>query len=136
MESNELVKELSYKTSRSGGAGGQNVNKVETKVQLLFNVDTSLKLSEEQKNRIHLKLANRINQEGILSLSSDASRSQLTNKEKVTQRFLELIDKALQPDKERKKSKVPDTVRLKRLKEKKIQSERKAERNINFDKED
>lgn len=77
---------------------------METKVQLLFNVDTSLKLSEEQKNRIRLKLTGRINQEGILSLSSNASRSQLTNKEKVTQRFLELINKALQPDKERKKS--------------------------------
>jgi ribosome-associated protein len=125
MVSLEILNEITYKTSRSGGAGGQNVNKVETKVQLLFNVNASLKLSAAQKICINLKLANRINQEGILSLSSDATRSQLTNKEKVTQRFLELIDKALLPDKERKKTKIPDAVRLDRLKDKKIQSERK-----------
>lgn len=132
MLSQNLINEVVYKTSRSGGAGGQNVNKVETKVQLYFDINASKTLTLEQKSILLQKLSNRINQEGILSLSSDATRSQLTNKEKVTDRFCELIEKALQPEKERKKTKIPETAQLERLKTKKIQSERKADRNFKF----
>lgn len=79
------------------------------------------------------KLSNLLNQEGVLSLSSDATRSQLANKDNVTKRFFELLNKALLPEKERKKNKILESVQLERLKAKKMKAERKAERNIRND---
>lgn len=72
------------------------------------------------------KLSNRINQEGVLSLSSDATRSQLANKDNVTKRFFELLTKALLPEKERKKTKIPESVQLERLKDKKNECRKKS----------
>ena len=105
MNYEDFHKEVKYRTSRSGGAGGQNVNKVSTKVELLFNIEASVVLTDRKKAIILEKLSNRISQEGVLSLKCDETRSQLTNKEIVFQRFINLIKTALTPDKKRRPTK-------------------------------
>ena len=97
-----LTKELRYRTSRSSGSGGQHVNKVSTKVDLLFDVWNTELLSEEQKQKIQSVLKNRINQAGILLISVDATRSQWLNRNRAIKKFKQLIEKALQPSKKRK----------------------------------
>ena len=123
-----LKKELVYKTDRSGGKGGQNVNKVETKVELYFNIASSLVLNQEQKSRLALKLASRLNDEGILKLSEDNSRSQLANKETVVKRFFDLLNKMLKTEKPRKATKPTKASRLKKAEGKKRRSEIKQSR--------
>ena len=123
-----LHKEVTYRTSRSGGAGGQNLNKVSTKVELLFDVDSSMALTDRQKKIVIEKLANRISQDGVLSLKCDETRSQLTNKEIVLERFLNLIKTALAPVKKRRPTKPSKLSVRKRLNNKKKLSEKKANR--------
>lgn len=101
------------------------MNKVSTKVELLFDVDASELLTEEQKAVIRTKLKNRISNEGLLILQCDETRSQLKNKEIVYQRFINLIEEALKPEKERKPTKPTKASVEKRLKEKKKKSEKK-----------
>ncbi|NPA36122.1 MAG: aminoacyl-tRNA hydrolase [Chlorobi bacterium] len=129
---NELLKEVVYHTARSSGAGGQHVNKVETKVELRFNISGSHILSEIEKQLILKKLKNRINAEGELILSSGVSRSQFQNKQKVTEKFLELINNALKPVKKRIATKPTKASVRKRLEAKKKHSEKKAYRRKNF----
>jgi len=123
-----LKVEVKYRTSRSSGAGGQHVNKVSTKVELLFHVDNSEVLTEEQKAVIRKKLKNRISNDGWLTLSCDETRSQAKNKEIVFDRFMILINEALKPVKKRKPTKPTKTSVEKRLKEKKKKSEKKDQR--------
>lgn len=124
----DLLSEVSYKAVRSSGAGGQNVNKVATKVILQFSIDNSQMLSEEQKEKLREFLKTRLDKNGVLTLSSSESRSQFRNKTLVDRRFLDMIEEGLKEDKERIPTKTPKAVKQKRLKNKKIQSEKKANR--------
>lgn len=124
----DLSSELQYSFSRSGGKGGQNVNKVETKVLLKFDLGTTELLTEWQKEIIREKLGGYINQEDILQLTCEETRSQLKNKEIVTARLHQLVQTALTPVKRRKKTRVPRSVKEKRLKDKRLKSEKKQNR--------
>ena len=132
MNKTQLHTELDFKAVRSSGAGGQNVNKVSTKVILNWNSLDSSGLSENQLIRIREKLANRINKEGILILECDESQSQHKNKELVTKRFFYLLENALIVAKKRIATKIPKSVIRKRLNDKKVNSEKKQNRNFKF----
>ncbi|MCI9846745.1 alternative ribosome rescue aminoacyl-tRNA hydrolase ArfB [Flavobacterium pectinovorum] len=128
MDSEKILSELSFKAVRSSGAGGQNVNKVSSKVVLTFDLNTSQALSDEQKLLLETNLASRLTSENILILNCDEDRSQLKNKEIVVKRFLEIIKKGLFVPKIRKATKIPKSVIKKRIKDKKNISERKQSR--------
>ncbi|KIA99990.1 peptide chain release factor 1 [Flavobacterium sp. KMS] len=128
MEIEKIVTELTYKAVRSSGAGGQNVNKVSSKVVLSFDLRNSQALSEEEKILLEIKLATRLTLDTVLILNCDEDRSQLKNKSIVTKRFLELIKNALIIQKPRKATKIPKSVIRKRIKDKKNVSEIKQSR--------
>ncbi|MEO5977653.1 MAG: alternative ribosome rescue aminoacyl-tRNA hydrolase ArfB [Chryseolinea sp.] len=120
-----LAPELYFSASRSNGPGGQNVNKVSTKITLRFDVKNSLILDEEEKQRLIAKLKNRVTKDGVLVLSEQGSRSQLQNKEVVVAKFDELLEKAFEPDIIRKKTKRSKASKEKRMKSKRLTSEKK-----------
>ena len=120
--------ELSYKTSRSSGSGGQNVNKVETSVTVLWKVEDSTVFTESEKERILLKLKNKINAEGILQTTVSESRTQLQNKKIATERIQELVNKSLIVPKKRIATKPSRAKVEKRLESKKKISEKKENR--------
>ncbi|MDQ3019606.1 MAG: aminoacyl-tRNA hydrolase [Bacteroidota bacterium] len=123
--------EFNFKTSRSGGKGGQNVNKVETKIELSFDVDNSLLINENEKEKILNKLKNRIDKTGVLKITSQSERTQYFNKLKAIKKFYELIEKALEEEKVRKKIKLTKSDKEKRLDEKRNASLKKKLRKIN-----
>jgi ribosome-associated protein len=124
----DLSGELQFFTSRSSGPGGQNVNKVNSKVELRFNIPNSLLLSEEQKTILIQKLAAKLTSDGLLIVVSQRDRSQLSNKEDAIQRFYQLIYRALKPAKPRKKTNPSRSSVEKRLEGKRIKSEIKQNR--------
>ncbi len=119
--------ELSFSFSRSSGKGGQSVNKVNSRVSLSFAVDDSPNLSGEEKALIKVKLAGRINNEGILRLDADRQRSQRTNKEEVINRFITLLRQALQVQKKRRGTRPTRASNKRRLHAKKHRSRLKKE---------
>ena len=128
----DFSKELNFKTSRSSGAGGQNVNKVETSVTVLWKVDESEFFNERQKALIQEKLKNRINAEGFLFLTVSESRTQLMNKNKAIEKILEIVNKALIVPKTRIATKPSRAKKEKRLDTKKKISEKKENRRFKF----
>ena len=128
MDAEQLISEFAYRTSRSGGKGGQNVNKVETKVEARFDVAASAALTEEEKTWLLEKLAGKISAEGILSATNQTDRSQLTNKERATQKLLRIVEKALVKPKKRKRAPIPAGVKEARLEAKRRRSDVKAGR--------
>ena len=126
-----IKSEFEFKSSRSGGKGGQNVNKVETKIELNFDIPRSVYLSDDEKKRLLFKLKNRVDKNGILKITSQSERSQILNKYKAVNKFYEITGKALEKEKVRKKVKLSKADKEKRLQEKKIISGKKALRKIN-----
>lgn len=128
METEKIISELQYKAVRSSGAGGQNVNKVSSKVVLYFDLKNSQALSDEEKVLLETKLSSRLTSEQMLILNCDEDRSQFKNKAIVTKRFLDIITAGLHIPKIRKATKIPKSVIRKRIKDKKNISEIKKSR--------
>ena len=118
MDSDKLINELVFKAVRSSGPGGQNVNKVASKVVLSFDLMRSIAFSEEEKTLLRTQLSSKLTNEEQLLLTCDEDRSQIKNKEIIIKRFLTLITKALVIPKTRKPTKIPRSVIEKRLKAK------------------
>ena len=114
----ELIKVVTFKTSRSGGKGGQNVNKVSSKVELILDLNLTPFFTEEERVLLRERLANRIDLEGYLHIVSQEDRSQLMNKERTLVKLLALLKSALHIQKKRKPTKIPKAVIRKRLADK------------------
>lgn len=128
----DFSKELSFKTSRSSGAGGQNVNKVETSVTVLWKVEESVFFNDFQKVLIQNKLKNRINAEGFLYLTVSESRTQLKNKKLAINKILEWVAESLIIPKHRTKTKPTRSSVEKRIQQKKQHSDKKEKRRFKF----
>tara|TARA_R110002050_G_scaffold115691_3_gene231904 strand:+ start:347 stop:781 length:435 start_codon:yes stop_codon:yes gene_type:complete len=128
LNKDQILTELQFKAIRSSGPGGQHANKVSSKVELSFELNTSSGLNEREKKRIQLKLESKLTKDGMLNLQCDESRSQHKNKQLVINRFFKLLEKSLIVPKSRKKSKPTRSSIEKRLKSKKIASLKKINR--------
>lgn len=125
MDKERIINELDFKAVRSSGAGGQNVNKVASKVVLSFNLYESDSLTEKEKEIAAKNLTNRLTNDNVVILHCDEDRSQLRNKDIVIKRFLQLIEEGIKIPKKRKRTKIPKSAIKKRLKNKKNHSEKK-----------
>lgn len=128
MNKSKILKELTFKATRSSGAGGQHVNKTSSRVELFWDVLQTTAFSTEVVSYIQEKLSHRITKEGVLQLASENSRSQHTNKAEVIKRLFSLLEVAIIPPKVRKRKRPSKMAKLKRLKAKRQNSEKKANR--------
>lgn len=124
----DLIKVVTFRTSRSGGKGGQNVNKVSSKVELVFDLASAPFFTEEERMLLNERLSGRLDQEGLLHVVSQEDRSQLMNKERVLVKLITLLKVSLQVQKKRKPTKIPKAVIKKRLEDKQSVASRKAMR--------
>jgi ribosome-associated protein len=129
----DLQKEVTYKTSRSGGKGGQNVNKVSSKVELLFDIAQSNLFTQEEKALLLNKLQGRLNRGGYLQVMSQEERSQYLNKERALEKLQQILTHALHRRKVRKATKPSKAMIEARLAKKKIKSAKKESRKKDFD---
>ena len=122
------ISELEFSTSRSGGPGGQNVNKLETRVELRFDIARSPSLTDAQRSTILARVKSRIDTEGVLRIVAQASRSQWSNKQEAIDKLMQLLQEALKPRKARKRTAPTKSARERRLQGKKLLSEKKRAR--------
>lgn len=125
--------ELEYRTSRSSGPGGQNVNKVESRVTLLFDLGASTSLTERQKELVRARLASRLNKQGILRVVSQKHRTQAANRNAARERFHRLISEAVVERPKRKPTRASAAARRRRLEDKRKRSDLKRQRQRPFD---
>ncbi len=128
MNKETVLQELVFKAVRSGGAGGQHVNKVSTKVELAFDMQNSQALSQPEKERLYQKLGSRLTKENVLLLKCDESRSQHKNKELVVYKLFDILEKGLLVRKKRKRTNPSKSAIEKRLKSKKKEALKKVNR--------
>ncbi len=128
MNRETIIQELGFKAVRSSGAGGQNVNKVASKVVLNFDMGNSKSLTDEEKALAEMRLASRLTNDNVLILQCDEDRSQLRNKDIVIKRFFEVMENALKEVKPRKATRIPRSVIKKRIESKRRQSDIKQSR--------
>jgi ribosome-associated protein len=128
LDYNAIFNECTFKAVRSSGSGGQHVNKVSTKIEVYFNIEQSEVLSEEQKEKISSKLTNRLTKSLELIVTSQDTRSQFKNKQRAFKKLIDLLNKSLLTAKTRKETAIPRSVKIKRLKQKKVRSHTKKNR--------
>ena len=127
-EQSEILKIVVFKTSRSGGSGGQHVNKVSTKVELIFDIEKASFFTDEEKLRLKERLISRLDNEGLLHVVSQEERSQLLNKQRATLKLLAILKSGLQVPRKRKPTRIPRAVKEKRLTNKSILARKKEAR--------
>ncbi len=128
MNTSKIIKELEFKAIRSSGSGGQHVNKVSSKVEVIFDINTSEGLTDEEKLLLNQKLSSRLTKTGVLRIQCSDSRSQHRNKELVIQRLLDILTAGLQTPKKRKATKPSKAAIRKRLESKQRLSMKKTNR--------